>query len=279
MKINKMIGKAMVTAVAATMLIGGTTVMADERTDFLHRLRSSAEEEMQRPRTRNNDWAPWSAPLVLRPDTDPNPTMPRIIMHEETEDDDDVHFTVWCDMDFAPVTPFNINVPEDSEQRTFTIGFLDAEDDSSPEEAVPVAPASSAAPSAPATSAAPATPAAAPVTQVLGAVRLGPEDFVNHLYATALGRTADSTGYAFWTGILNSGEMTQAQAACAFLTSAEFEARGLNNVDFVTTLYSVFFNREPDHNGLNHWVSSIKNGEMTRTQVIEAFIGSPEWNS
>lgn len=498
MKINMMIGKAMAAAVAATMLIGSTTVMADEQS-YIDRLRQAAQEEMQRPNARRNDWAPWVAPRDLRPDA--NPTTPRVIVHEETEEDEIVHYTIMNDLDSTHVTPFgDINIPVEEETQAFTFNFLDAEDSSNPSETAapdddvphiilepctdddtrlpyvdlnplfnipesvsepetdpavivietvgnydvteenddlpyhtgdiirigneptvissgsfkvyfpendynaieftnasfytrngklilnlggisirvgsyaglgvyvdtdgtialypltseevnrydpnpqsdaepeppvipvinddpimpeipevpeileitavpqtpvaaitpaPEAPAEQTTPAAtvstPATPAAPAAPAAstsqttpaqavpaavsAPVTQVAGAVRLGSDDFVNHLYTTALGRTADSTGYAYWTGILSSGEMTQAEVAYAFLTSAEFEARDLNNVEFVTTLYSVFFNREPDHNGLNHWVSSIKNGEMTRAQVIDAFIGSPEWTN
>ena len=133
------------------------------------------------------------------------------------------------------------------------------------------------------TPAAPSAPAAvsAPVTQVAGAARLvaegGVEGFVNRLYTVALGREADPTGYAYWVEMLNSKQMTATEVANGFFGSAEFAARDLNNVEYLTVLYNTFFDREPDHNGLNHWVSSIQNGLLTREQVIEGFTGSAEW--
>lgn len=150
---------------------------------------------------------------------------------------------------------------------------------------VPATPATSetpATPAAPASSvAAPAVSAPAASTQVAGAARLvaegGVEGFVNRLYTVALGREADPTGYAYWVEMLNSKQMTATEVADGFFNSPEFAARDLNNVEYLTVLYSVFFNREPDHNGLNHWVSYLQNGLLTREQVIEGFTNSREW--
>lgn len=125
-------------------------------------------------------------------------------------------------------------------------------------------------PSAPAVSAAPAAAA------TLVATQSGTEGFVNRLYTSALGREADPTGFAHWVNILNSKELTGTEVANGFFNSAEFASRDLNNVEFVTVLYRVFFDREPDHNGLNYWVRSLQNG-MTRQQVIAGFTGSSEW--
>lgn len=137
-------------------------------------------------------------------------------------------------------------------------------------------------PAAPAPVTAVSEEPAAPVTQVAGAARLvaegpGIEGFVTRLYTVALGREADPTGYAYWEEMLNSKQMTATEVADGFFNSPEFAARDLNNVEYLTVLYSVFFNREPDHNGLNHWVSYLQNGLLTREQVIEGFTNSREW--
>ncbi len=47
-------------------------------------------------------------------------------------------------------------------------------------------------------------------------------DYVNALYNNVLGRSADSSGYAYWTNALGNG-MTRAQLLVAFNDSAEFE--------------------------------------------------------
>ncbi len=174
-----------------------------------------------------------------------------------------------------PETPETPDIPE-------TPVIPEIPETPAPAAETPAAPSAPAAPAAPASSVAtPAVSAPAASTQVAGAARLvaegGVEGFVTRLYTVALGREADPTGYAYWVEMLNSKQMTATEVANGFFGSAEFAARDLNNVEYLTVLYSVFFNREPDHNGLNHWVSSIQNGLLTREQVIEGFTNSREW--
>ncbi|MEG0168247.1 MAG: DUF4214 domain-containing protein, partial [Ruthenibacterium sp.] len=47
--------------------------------------------------------------------------------------------------------------------------------------------------------------------------------------------------------------------------------------DFVTRLYNVCFNREPDVNGFNVWVGQLKSKKMTGSDVAGCFIFSPEF--
>lgn len=117
---------------------------------------------------------------------------------------------------------------------------------------------------------------AAPAPSLVSTYGTGTEGFVIRLYMNALGRSTDPTGYEHWINILNSKQLSGTEVANGFFNSAEFASRDLNNVEFVTVLYRVFFDREPDHNGLNYWVRSLQNG-MTRAQVIEGFTNSAEW--
>ena len=126
------------------------------------------------------------------------------------------------------------------------------------------------------TSSAPAVSAAPAAAATLVATQFGTEGFVNRLYTNALGREADSTGFAHWVNILNSKELTGTKVANGFFNSAEFASRDLNNVEFVTVLYRVFFDRMPDQAGLENWVNALNNG-TTRAQVIDGFTGSSEW--
>lgn len=48
---------------------------------------------------------------------------------------------------------------------------------------------------------------------------------------------------------------------------------------FVTRLYHVCFNREPDAGGLNNWVNALINGALTGADVMQSFLLSAEMNN
>lgn len=115
-----------------------------------------------------------------------------------------------------------------------------------------------------------------PATQVAGASRNTIDGFVDRLYANTLHRSADDAGRAYWVDLLSSKKSSGSEVANGFFTSQEFINLNLNNEQFVSTLYMVFFDRTPDQAGLNYWVGQLNNG-MTRSQVISGFTGSAEW--
>lgn len=131
------------------------------------------------------------------------------------------------------------------------------------------------APTNPVSSSAPAS--SAPATMVAGAARSGIEGFVDRLYVNALNRSSDSQGRSYWINLLSSKTKTGTEVANGFFNSVEFTGRNLNNEQFVTTLYKVFFDRQPDESGLNNWVNALNNG-ASRAQVIAGFTSSSEWN-
>ena len=103
-------------------------------------------------------------------------------------------------------------------------------------------------------------------------------EFVERLYTIALGRPAEQAGKAYWVKEIEDGNRTGGDCAHFFLIEAEeFRNRNLTNEDFVETLYATFFDRASEPAGKEYWVGQLKNGTMTRDQVIMGFIDSKEW--
>lgn len=102
-------------------------------------------------------------------------------------------------------------------------------------------------------------------------------EFIERLYNVALARDSEPDGKAFWLNkVLNEG-FTGADCARGFLIeSPEFGNRGLNDDQFLRTLYKTFFDRDPDDGGYAFWMQKISEG-MTREQIIEGFIDATEW--
>lgn len=132
--------------------------------------------------------------------------------------------------------------------------------------------------------------------------------YVKQLYKAFLGREYDEGGLEHWVGKLNEGT-TREEILNGFLLSAEFGgiceeygidrgtgisiprygtvARGtcagcgeIDNVtQFITRLYGVCFNREPDVDGLNHNCELLWNHTITATQMAHGFIFSQEFRN
>lgn len=103
-------------------------------------------------------------------------------------------------------------------------------------------------------------------------------DFVERLYTIALDRASEAAGKAFWVNEIESGNRTGGDCAHFFLIEApEFLNRGLDDEDFVETLYLTFFDRASETDGKAFWVGELKAGRLTREDVINGFIDSTEW--
>ncbi|HEX7635547.1 MAG TPA: DUF4214 domain-containing protein, partial [Noviherbaspirillum sp.] len=80
------------------------------------------------------------------------------------------------------------------------------------------------------------------------------------LYAALLNRAPALQGLAYWVGQLNSG-MSLADAAAGILNSVEGQTLyppSLSNAEFITKLYHVAQNREPDAEGLAFWTKALE---------------------
>ncbi|MCL2425548.1 MAG: DUF4214 domain-containing protein [Oscillospiraceae bacterium] len=122
---------------------------------------------------------------------------------------------------------------------------------------------------------------------------VGNEEFVNILYRTLLNREADTSGFAAWTSQLDAG-MPREDVFAGFVNSTEFyqlcaqagivrgtytpPPGGMIRV-FLTRLYRLALQREPDVVGLNSWTNQLVSGRATGAQVAYGFIFSNEMNN
>src|SRR5262249_38759303 len=94
--------------------------------------------------------------------------------------------------------------------------------------------------------------------------------WVMQVYLDLLGRPADATGLAAWTGVLDSGQATFFQVATAIIQSLEYRT------DVVEGLYQRFLGRQADPTGLAGWVGVLGSGG-TSVQVEAGILSSPEF--
>ncbi|HVX14224.1 MAG TPA: DUF4214 domain-containing protein [Pirellulales bacterium] len=96
--------------------------------------------------------------------------------------------------------------------------------------------------------------------------------YVALLYQRVLGRPEDPTGAAYWTGLLNSGQLTRTQVAAGFVTSPEENAL---TVDFLFSEY--FLNVEPTPDP-TPYINQLNAG-VPLTQVELNIINSPDYSN
>ena len=104
------------------------------------------------------------------------------------------------------------------------------------------------------------------------------EDFVSWLYRNFLKREPDEKGLTEWVDVLRFGRGTGAKVVAGFVLSPEYKANSLSNKDYVTALYRIIFNREPDTAGLNAWIGVMENG-CTNKKVLSGFVNSEEFKN
>lgn len=100
--------------------------------------------------------------------------------------------------------------------------------------------------------------------------------FVERLYLNALERPFDVAGRDSFVDLIMHQNGTGSDVVRGILGSVEFANRNLNNEEFVNVLYKAFFNRVPTAAEAANWTNALASG-MTRAEIIEAFIASPEW--
>jgi hypothetical protein len=106
---------------------------------------------------------------------------------------------------------------------------------------------------------------------------------ITHYYVSILEREPDEDGLAFWK---NQIAEKQAQGedvkpvfremASFFFFSEEYLARNTTNIQFLTNLYLTFFQREPDDDGLEFWLTQLVLGSP-RYDVMLGFLFAPEF--
>ncbi|HEU0043412.1 DUF4214 domain-containing protein [Sphingomonas sp.] len=117
---------------------------------------------------------------------------------------------------------------------------------------------------------------------------VGPDSaFVDFLYRHALGREAELTGRAYWTGQL-AGGLSRADALLFFSESAEHKDRTADQTatgyfqtdegyQTIALLYDSFADRLPDTAGLMHWGDQLNGGTRSLSEIASLFVISPEF--
>jgi hypothetical protein len=100
--------------------------------------------------------------------------------------------------------------------------------------------------------------------------------FVQRFYIRFHGRTPDSAGVNYWVDRLVSSNSSAADLALGFLTSREFIDSNISYENYVTILYRVFMDREPDSAGKLYWIGKLDEG-YSRRFLISSFLDSPEF--
>ena len=108
------------------------------------------------------------------------------------------------------------------------------------------------------------------------------EDFVEALYQTILGRTADTDGKAVWLNALASGvsreELMTQFVAAAKANNEDLSAFNNANEEFLNEIYGTLLNREVDSSGLETWTNLLNNGASKAevvAKIIEAISANP----
>ena len=109
--------------------------------------------------------------------------------------------------------------------------------------------------------------------------KINPSHFVQTLYYKCLGRDASSQEIDSWAGPLTAGNFSAAHVAHGFFESPEFIGKNVSNSEYVKRLYRALLQREYDTEGYRNWYNALTNGRLTRSQVLDGFVNSPEFQN
>lgn len=104
------------------------------------------------------------------------------------------------------------------------------------------------------------------------------KQYVERIYSKALNRASDPSGIDYWCKQISNEEWDPVDVAEFFILSSEFEAKKLNNTEYIKVLYRTFMGREADSAGLKFWIGELNKGQ-TRKQVLERFAGCAEFQN
>jgi hypothetical protein len=109
---------------------------------------------------------------------------------------------------------------------------------------------------------------------------------VLNLYGGLFRRLAESAGYTYWTGQLRVAQCNASPATAVrdtidsassqFVASAEYAAQATSNSQFVVDLYYALLQRGADLAGYNYSVGQLNGGFISREQIRQQFLTSPE---
>jgi hypothetical protein len=100
------------------------------------------------------------------------------------------------------------------------------------------------------------------------------------LYYGLLDRAPDPGGLQGFANAIQNGDPLQLVAQ-SILGSAEYEntSIGRSNASFVQYLYCTALGRSPDASGFQGWDNALNTGTLSRANVVNGFLSSPEFQS
>lgn len=106
--------------------------------------------------------------------------------------------------------------------------------------------------------------------------QMGRSSFAQRCYYALLGRAPDMDGLQNWSATLLAQGLSA--VAFGFVYSPEFIGGNpdISNDDFVTKLYTAFFNRAPDPTGFLDWTNALNNNLLKKEDVAAQFAESTE---
>ena len=110
------------------------------------------------------------------------------------------------------------------------------------------------------------------------------EKFVSDLYVASLGRSGDAGGIEYWKGCIINGHddngitySVSTVISRGFFLSKEYQDMCKTDEEFTLDCYEAFFGRNPvgttDEESFWYWVNRLKNGEISRQEMIEIGFG------
>lgn len=101
-------------------------------------------------------------------------------------------------------------------------------------------------------------------------------EFVNRLYESILGRTAQTTEVDYHVSRLVNRSKSGSETAAGFIFSPEFMHKKVSDSVYLDTLYRAFMDRKADSSGKNYYLNMLTNG-VSREYVFHCFVASPEF--
>lgn len=124
-------------------------------------------------------------------------------------------------------------------------------------------------------------------SQEFGNLNPSDDQYLEILYEAFFNRQADAGGYTYWLDKLRA-DVDRGEVLDGFIYSQEFvnlcDAYDITPYppsdpveDFVTRFYQLCLGRNPDQEGLEYWVSSLKDGSRYGGDVASGFVFSQEF--
>ncbi len=115
-----------------------------------------------------------------------------------------------------------------------------------------------------------------PLTQALSVTDEWAGVQINELYQKILGRSADSSGRAYWLAQVANGLRVEDIAAQFYGSAEYYNSVGSTAGAYVDALYLDLLGRTSDPGGRSHWVDRLRSGQLNRTAVAASFYASLE---